>query len=115
MVALTRNVGRKQAMEMLLTGDFIDAEYAASIGLINRVVEKDDLDNAVDTLARKIVSKSPATIRTGKEAFYRQLEMSLHDAYEYTGAVMVRNMMADDAIEGIDAFLQKRDPQWTGR
>ncbi len=114
MVALSRNVGRKQAMEMLLTGDMIDAATARRFGLINYFVPAGELDNAVQELAEKIRSKSPLALKTGKEAFYRQLECGLVDAYEYTGAVMARNMMSDDAAEGIDAFIEKRQPVWTG-
>ena len=115
MVALSRNVGRKQAMEMLLTGEMIDAKRAQALGLINRAVPAGDLDAAVEELAGKICAKSPLAVRIGKEAFYRQLETGFEAAYEYTGAVMVRNMMADDATEGIDAFLEKRRPEWKGR
>jgi enoyl-CoA hydratase/carnithine racemase len=115
MVALSRNIGRKQAMEMLLTGDMIDAKRAETLGLINRAVPPDLLDGTVRELAEKIIAKSPLAIRTGKSAFYRQLESGLEEAYEYTGAVMVRNMMAEDAAEGIDAFLEKRKAAWKGR
>ncbi len=115
MVALSRNVGRKQAMEMLLTGDMIAAGEAERIGLVNQAVPEDELDNAVQELASKIAAKSPLAVRIGKEAFYHQLETGLEAAYEYTGAVMVRNMMTEDAAEGIDAFLEKRAPRWRGR
>jgi enoyl-CoA hydratase/carnithine racemase len=114
MVAVSRNMGRKQTMEMLLTGDMIDAEAARTGGLINKVVPDAELDNAVSAYARQIVSKSPLTLKIGKEAFYRQLEMPLEDAYTYASEVMVANMLARDAGEGIDAFLEKRDPEWTG-
>jgi enoyl-CoA hydratase/carnithine racemase len=114
MVALSRNVHRKQAMEMLLTGEMIDAETAIRFGLINRAVAEDDLDTEVQALAGKIAAKSPFALEIGKVAFYRQLESGLQDAYEYTAAVMVRNMLADDAAEGIDAFIEKRHPVWTG-
>ena len=115
MVALSRAVGRKAAMEMLLTGDMISADRAVEIGLINRAVPADRLDVAVDALARQIAGKSRATLRIGKEAFYRQAEMTLTDAYDYASEVMTRNMMARDAEEGIDAFLGKREPAWQDR
>jgi enoyl-CoA hydratase/carnithine racemase len=114
MVALSRNVGRKAAMEMLLTGDLIDAHRAREIGLVNRVVADAELDSASLALARQIAAKSPLTLAIGKEAFYRQAEMDLPAAYAYAAAVMTRNMLASDAAEGIDAFLQKRPPVWTG-
>jgi enoyl-CoA hydratase/carnithine racemase len=115
MVALSRNVSRKHAMEMLLTGELISAEDAARIGLINHVVapgrERDEALN----LARKITAKSAHTLRIGKEAFYRQIEMPLADAYKYASEVMVENMLARDAEEGISAFIEKRDPKWQDR
>jgi len=114
MVAVSRNLGRKQTMEMLLTGDMIDAKAAITGGLINKAVPDDTLDDAIDAYCRQIVSKSPLTLKIGKEAFYRQLEMPLEDAYAYASEVMVTNMLARDAEEGIDAFLEKRDPEWTG-
>lgn len=114
MVALSRNVSRKQAMEMLLTGEMIDAATAVKFGLINRAVAVDELDAAVQTLATTICSKSPMALEIGKVAFYKQLECGLKEAYEYTGAVMVRNMLTNDAAEGIDAFIEKRRPVWTG-
>jgi enoyl-CoA hydratase/carnithine racemase len=114
MVALSRAVGRKAAMEMLLTGDLIDAHRAREIGLINRVVADAELDAAVAALARQIASKSPLTIAIGKQAFYRQAELDLAAAYEFTSRVMIRNMLAHDAEEGVDAFLEKRPPTWTG-
>ena len=114
MVALTRAVGRKAAMEMLLTGDMIDAERAREFGLVNRVVPEADLDAAVAALAGQIAAKSPLTLAIGKEAFYRQAEMDLEAAYRYAAEVMTRNMLARDAEEGIDAFLGKRQPLWTG-
>jgi enoyl-CoA hydratase/carnithine racemase len=114
MVALSRAVGRKQAMEMLLTGDMVDAARARELGLINRVVPESELDQAVTTLAQQIAAKSPLTLAIGKEAFYRQAEMALDDAYAYASEVMTRNMLARDAEEGIDAFLAKRPPVWTG-
>jgi enoyl-CoA hydratase/carnithine racemase len=115
MVALARNIGRKQAMEMLLTGEPIDAERAEQYGLINRSVDSLSLDDEVDKLAATIKGKSPLTIAIGKEAFYRQLDMDLPDAYAYVSEVMTRNMLTHDAGEGIDAFLEKRPPEWEGR
>jgi enoyl-CoA hydratase/carnithine racemase len=115
MVALTRAVGRKAAMEMLLTGEMIDARRAREIGLINRVVPEAELDAATAALAGLIASKSPLTLAIGKAAFYRQAEMDLDSAYDFASEVMTRNMMARDAEEGIDAFIAKRDPVWTGR
>jgi enoyl-CoA hydratase/carnithine racemase len=114
MVALSRAVGRKAAMEMLLTGEMVNADRAREIGLLNEVVPEAGLDDAVGRLARRIAAKSPLTLATGKEAFYRQAEMPLEEAYAYASGVMVRNMMARDAAEGIDAFLGKRQPVWTG-
>ena len=115
MVALSRNVARKHAMEMLLTGEMISAEEAARIGLVNRVTEKGEaaLDGALE-LARRIAAKPPAIVRTGKEAFYRQAEMKLDEAYAYAARVMVENMLARDAKEGIGAFIDKREPHWSG-
>jgi len=115
MVALSRNVGRKRAMEMLLTGDMIDAATAEQYGLINRAVPPADLESAISELAQKIAAKSPLVLQIGKEAFYKQLEIGLDEAYEYTGAVMVKNMLADDATEGIEAFIEKRHPVWKGK
>jgi len=114
MVALSRNVNRKQAMQMLLTGEMIDSATAERFGLINRAVPADQLDEAVQTLAATICEKSPVAVEIGKVAFYEQLELGLREAYEYTSAVMVRNMMTDDAAEGIDAFIEKRRPVWGG-
>jgi enoyl-CoA hydratase/carnithine racemase len=114
MVALTRAVGRKAAMEMLLTGELIPAQRAREIGLVNRVVPDSALDAATAALAEAIAAKSPLTLAIGKEAFYAQAEMNLADAYQHTSEVMTRNMLARDAAEGIDAFLQKRQPVWTG-
>ncbi|GAB4356337.1 MAG: enoyl-CoA hydratase [Gammaproteobacteria bacterium] len=114
MVALSRAVGRKHAMEMLLTGDMIDARRAYEMGLVNRVVSAEELDDAVYQLASKIASKSPLTLAIGKEAFYRQAEKDLASAYAYCSEVMTRNMLARDAEEGIDAFLEKRTPVWCG-
>jgi enoyl-CoA hydratase/carnithine racemase len=114
MVALSRNVGHKAAMEMLLTGELIDAARAVAIGLINRAVPEAELDASVEALAAQIAGKSPLTLAIGKEAFYRQAEMDLDGAYRYAAEVMTRNMMARDAAEGIDAFLGKRHPVWSG-
>lgn len=113
MVALARNVGRKHAMEMLLTGEPIDADRAAAMGLVNRAVADDELDQAVMALAETIAGKSGRTLAIGKAAFYRQLEMPLADAYAYASEVMVHNMLTADAEEGIGAFLDKRSPTWT--
>ena len=115
MVALTRAIGRKAAMEMLLTGKLIDAETAQAIGLVNRVVPREGLRDAVDDLAHEIASKSALTVKIGKEAFYRQAELDLAAAYRYAAEVMTTNMLARDAGEGIDAFLTKREPIWHDR
>ncbi|GGB54855.1 enoyl-CoA hydratase [Roseibium aquae] len=113
MVALSRNVAPKHAMEMLLTGESIDASTAKEFGLINRIIPRDYLDQVVQKYAETIASKSSQTLKVGKEAFYRQLEMPLSDAYDHAANVMVENMLARDAEEGINAFLQKRKPEWT--
>ncbi|MBZ9705501.1 enoyl-CoA hydratase [Mesorhizobium sp. ESP7-2] len=113
MVALSRNVSRKQAMEMLLTGETIDAATAKEFGLVNRVVPREYLNQIVTKYAQTIASKSSLVVKTGKEAFYAQAEMGLADAYAYTGRVMVENMLARDAGEGIGAFIGKRKPEWT--
>jgi enoyl-CoA hydratase/carnithine racemase len=112
MVALSRNVARKPAMEMLLTGDMIPADTALRIGLINHVVEPGAAREEALKLARKIAGKPATIVKLGKQAFYRQLEMGLSDAYRYASEVMVENMMARDAEEGIAAFIEKRDPRW---
>ena len=112
MVALSRNIPRKQAMEMLLTGEPISAATAKSIGLVNRVVAAGTERDAAIALAQKVALKSAYTVKLGKEAFYRQAEMSLADAYRYTAEVMTENMMARDAEEGIGAFIEKREPKW---
>ena len=114
MVALSRAVGRKVAMEMLLTGELISAARACDIGLVNRVVSSAGLRAAVDALAAEIAGKSAFIVAIGKEAFYRQAELDLAAAYRYAAEVMTRNMLARDAGEGIDAFLAKRPPVWTG-
>ena len=115
MVALSRNIPRKAAMEMLLTGDMISAEEAARIGLVNHVVTPGNEREEAIKLAKKITAKSALTVKIGKEAFYRQLEMPLAEAYRYTSEVMVENMLARDAEEGISAFIEKRDPKWEDR
>ena len=113
MVALSRNVSRKHAMEMLLTGETIDAATAKEFGLVNRVVPREYLNQIVTKYAQTIASKSSLVVKTGKEAFYAQAEMGLGDAYAYTGRIMVENMLARDAEEGIGAFIGKRKPEWT--
>lgn len=112
MVALSRNVPRKQAMEMLLTGEPVSAATAQSIGLVNRVVSAGTERDAAIALAEKVALKSAYTVKLGKEAFYRQAEMNLADAYRFAAEVMTENMMARDAEEGIGAFIEKRDPKW---
>lgn len=113
-VAVSRNLSPKQAFEMLITGEFIDAETAEAQGLINRVAEPEQLDNELQALIQAIISKSPIATATGKQMFYNQLSMSLPDAYDYASQVMVDNMMADDVAEGIDAFVEKRQAVWQG-
>ncbi len=113
MVALSRNIGRKHAMHMLLTGDTISAARAAEIGLVNDVVPPEQLDGAVEELAQKIASKSLLTLSMGKQAYYHQLELGVSEAYDYTSRVMAENLLARDAEEGIDAFLEKRKPRWS--
>lgn len=115
MVALSRNVGRKEAMEMLVLGEPVTAARAKEMGLVNAVVPEGELDAKVAEMTDKIVSKSALTIAIGKEAFYRQLESGVEDAYAYASEVMVRNMMAEDAEEGMGAFIEKRQPVWRGR
>ena len=114
MVALSRKVGNAAAMEMLLTGDPVDANRACQIGLANAVHPDDELSERVREVAEGVAAKSPLTVAIGKEAFYRQSEMSLDAAYEYAAEVMAKNMTARDAQEGVDAFLQKRPPVWRG-
>src|SRR3546814_15811451 len=108
---------RKQAMEMLLTGDMVDAGEALRRGLVNRAVPAEALEAETLDLARKVVAKSPLTLKIGKQAFYRQIEYGLVEAYAYASQVMTTNMLARDAEEGIDAFIEKRSPEWqaTGR
>lgn len=113
MVALTRAVGRKVAMEMLLTGDFIDAARARAIGLVNRVVPEAALDDEVALLAGAIAAKSAVTLAVGKDLFHRQADLDVVAAYQLAGEAMTQNMMARDAAEGIDAFLAKRAPVWS--
>jgi enoyl-CoA hydratase/carnithine racemase len=115
MVALSRNVPRKQAMEMLLTGEPISAVTARDIGLVNHVVAAGTERDAAIALAEKVALKSTYTVKLGKAAFYRQAEMSLADAYRYAAEVMTENMMARDAEEGIGAFIEKREPKWQDR
>jgi enoyl-CoA hydratase/carnithine racemase len=112
MVALSRAVGRKPAMEMLLTGELIDVAEARALGLVNRVVPAAELSATTAALAQQIASKSALTLKIGKEAFYRQAELGLDEAYRYAAEVMTTNMLAQDAAEGIDAFLEKRPPVW---
>ena len=115
MVAVSRAIGRKRALEMLLTGEYVDADTAAEWGLVNRVVPADELEAATRALAETVASASPYTVRLGKQAFYRQIDLAQPEAYEYTRDVMVENTRADDAQEGISAFLEKRQPTWFGR
>ncbi|GIR54786.1 MAG: enoyl-CoA hydratase [Rhodospirillaceae bacterium] len=115
MVAVSRKINRKKMMEMLLLGDKIDSKTAVEHGLINQRVPGKLLNEAVSEVANKIASKSPLTLKIGKEAFYKQLEMPLSEAYEYTSKVMIQNMQARDAEEGISAFIEKRLPVWTGK
>ncbi|MGD9294930.1 MAG: enoyl-CoA hydratase [Roseobacter sp.] len=115
MVALSRNVTRKQAMEMLLLGEFLPAARAVDIGLVNRAVPQDELAMVAQRMARTIADKAPVAIKIGKEAFYRQAEMSLEQAYAYAGAAMAENMLARDTTKGIDAFIRKEPmPPWEG-
>ncbi len=112
MVALSRNIPRKQAFEMLTTGEFIEAGRAMDLGLINRVVAPDALSDETCALADRIAAKLGSAVKIGKEAFYRQMQMPLDEAYAYTGEVMVENMLFRDTEEGISAFIEKRDPDW---
>ncbi|PSL17380.1 enoyl-CoA hydratase [Shimia abyssi] len=113
MVALSRNIPRKQAFEMLTTGQFIDTDRALSLGLINRAVPEAELASATTELAQTVASKLGAAVKIGKQAFYEQLQMPLDQAYAFTGDVMVQNMLHRDTEEGISAFLEKRDPDWS--
>jgi enoyl-CoA hydratase/carnithine racemase len=115
MVALSRNVSRKHAMEMLLTGEAASAEDALRMGIVNRVTDPGDEQTVALALANTIASKSSYTVKIGKEAFYKQAELPLAEAYRYAAGVMTENMMARDAEEGICAFIEKRDPKWEDR
>ena len=112
MVALSRVVKNKHAMEMLLMGDFIKADKAKSIGLINNFFKQEDLTNEVNFIANKISNKSSLTLKIGKKSFYDQAEMNIIDAYKYASKVMIKNMMETDSEEGINAFIEKRQPNW---
>ena len=114
-VAVSRNLSRKQAFEMLITGEFIDAHTALQQGLINRVASAEQLDQTLQSLIDAITAKSSVAVRTGKNMFYKQLDMELAEAYEYAAEVMTCNMMANDVSEGINAFIEKRPAVWTGR
>ncbi|WP_420230388.1 enoyl-CoA hydratase [Psychrobacter sp. ER1] len=113
-VAVSRNLPRKQAFEMLITGEFIDAHTALQYGLINRVAPAEQLEQVLQSLIEAITVKSPVAVKTGKDMFYKQLDMNIEDAYDYASEVMTGNMMADDVGEGIDAFIEKRQAVWKG-
>ena len=113
MVALSRNIGRKASMEMLLTGDFIEPEEALRLGLINQVVKPDEMEEAFDTMANRLLDKPRDVLALGKRAFYKQLEMGLHDAYDFTTEVIVDNALGKDFEEGLQAFVEKRKPDWS--
>jgi enoyl-CoA hydratase/carnithine racemase len=115
MVPLTRAIGRKRAMEMLLSGELVDAPTALDWGLVNRVVPAEQLDDAVAELVERIARSSPLVVGIGKEAFHAQVELDEHRAYDLTKAVMAMNALAGDAQEGMGAFLDKREPTWQGR
>ena len=115
MVAISRNISKKDSMKMLLTGDMISADEAKRISLINDFVPDDQLTKSVMDLAKKISEKSQAVLKIGKEAFYKQLDLNIEDAYEYTSMVMTKNMLIDDASEGISSFLDKRNPKWRNK
>jgi len=112
MVALSRNIPRKQAFEMLTTGDFIEANRAAELGLINHAVAHDDLDKATQEMAEKLSAKLAVAVKIGKESFYKQLEMGLEEAYDFTGSAMAENMLFRETEKGVAAFLDKRKPEW---
>ncbi len=114
-VALSRNVSRKRAFEMLMTGEFINAQTAKEYGLVNRVVTADELDNAVDALCQSILRHPQTSVETGKRMFYQQLERDLSSAYDYASEVMACNMMDEETLEGVQAFLEKRAPHWPHR
>lgn len=114
-VALSRAIGPRKAFELLFTGDFINARQAEDLGLVNQVVSEAELEAATTRLAERIAAHSPVAVRLGKDLFYRQLGIPLADAYAMAGQVMARNLMAEDAAEGIDAFFEKRPPAWRGR
>ncbi len=114
-VPLSRNIPRKQAMEMLMTGEFIDAQTALAYGLVNRVAPPQELDAEIGKLALSIIAKTPVAVAAGKKLFYQQLDAGMEQAYDFAAEAMVCNMMTEDAAEGIDAFMQKRAPQWKGR
>lgn len=111
-VALSRNIGRKNALEMLLVGEFIDAPTAREYGLVNRVVADDQLDQTVLDMAEKIAAKPPEAVQLGKELFYKQLNKPLAEAYELAGEAITCNMLMDNTLEGVDAFIEKRKPNW---
>ena len=115
MVAVSRKIPRKKMMEMLLLGDLITAKNALDFGLINQVVKFEELEETVLSYVKKIKGKSPLVLKSGKEAFYNQIEMPLDGAYTYTAEVMTQNMLAQDANEGINAFIEKRPPNWKGK
>ena len=114
-VPVSRNIPRKKAMELLLTGDFIDANTALSWGLLNRVAPLEKLDEEVKKLADSILAKSSVAVSTGKKMFYKQLESKMEDAYAFASEIMACNMMADDVTEGVDSFINKRQAVWKGR
>ena len=115
MVAISRNISKKDSMKMLLTGDMISADEAKRISLVNDCVPDDKLTKSVMDLGKKIADKSQAVLKIGKEAFYKQSQLNIEDAYEYTSMVMTKNMMIDDASEGISSFLSKRNPKWKNK